>query len=157
MSETQETQAPISSLNNDDNESMRDPPFESASSKPSDIAPALAAMIATIRSSLVPHASPEARFAGVTACRSILVVLEAKPGQPLAPAPQSTAPSSPFAALLSQPGFLSKLAAMSRDELLDLLKKVTGTRSPRPQAPAINAPRFHIISIPQTRRPGGGL
>jgi hypothetical protein len=156
MDVTQETQgSATSNPSNEGNERVQDAPPGSASSEPSDIAPSLAAMIAAIRSALVRNASPEARLAGVTACRSILVVLEAKPGQPLTTAPQTASPSSPIATLVSQPGFLSKLAAMSRDELLNLLKQVTGAISPQPRAPTTGAPRFHIISIPHVRRPGG--
>ena len=96
----------------------------------------------------------EARAAGATACRSILTVLEAKAGQPLASEPQRPAsPASPIAALLKQPGFLTQLAAMSREQLLDLLKQVTGAMAPKTAAPATAAPRFHLIQIPQVRRP----
>jgi|SRR6185503_7799820 len=126
---------------------------EPASSEPDEIAAPLAAMIASIRSAVAPNASPQARTAGASACRSILTVLEAKPGQPLATAPPApTQPQSPLASLLSQPGLLTQLAAMSREQLLDLLKQVTGAASQRPQ-PATGAPRFHLIQIPQVRRP----
>lgn len=37
-----------------------------------------------LRAAVAKRASPEARAAGATACRSILTVLEAKPGQSLA-------------------------------------------------------------------------
>ena len=65
-------------------------------------------------------------------------------------------PQSPLAGLLSQPGLLAQLAAMSHEQLLDLLRKVTGAESPQPQSPATGGPRFHLIQIPQVRRPGGG-
>jgi hypothetical protein len=126
---------------------------------PNDIAPPLASLIASIRAAVTPSASAEARTAGANACRAILTVLEAKPGQPLAPTPQPTSPTaqpSPLAALLSQPGLLSKLAAMSRDELITLLKQITGAMPARPTTPTTAAPRFHLIEIPQVRRPGGG-
>jgi hypothetical protein len=130
---------------------------ESASSEPDDIAPPLAAMIASIRSALAPSAEPQARTAGASACRSILSVLEAKPGQPLIAAPPPpTQAQSPLASLLSQPGLLTQLAAMSREQLLDLLRQVTGAASPQPRSPTTGAPRFHLIQIPQVRRPGGG-
>jgi hypothetical protein len=124
--------------------------------EPLDVAPPLAALIAAIRSAAVRGASPEARAAGATACRSILTVLEAKPGQPLgAPPLAATPPTSPIASLLSQPGLLTKLAGMSREQLLDLLKQVTGAMPTRPHTPATIAPRFHLIQIPQVRRPSG--
>lgn len=130
---------------------------EPVSSDPDDIAPPLAAMIASIRSAVAPNASPQARTAGASACRSILTVLDAKPGQPLIAAPPApTQPQSPLASLLSQPGLLPQLAAMSREQLIDLLRKVTGAAAPQAQSPANGAPRFHLIQIPQARRPGGG-
>jgi len=130
---------------------------EPASSEPDEIASPLAVMIASIRSAVIPNASPQARTAGASACRSILTVLEAKPGQPLTAAPPApTQPQSSLAGLLSQPGLLAQLAAMSREQLLDLLRKVTGAASPQPQSPVNGAPRFHLIQIPQVRRPGGG-
>ena len=125
---------------------------------PDDIAPPLASLIASIRAAVTPSASAEARTAGANACRSILTVLEAKPGQPLAAMPQrtsSTAQASPLATLLSQPGLLSKLAAMSRDELITLLKQITGATPARPTTPTTAAPRFHLIEIPSVRRPDG--
>lgn len=126
-----------------------------ASSEPDDIAPPLAAMIASIRSAVAPNASPPARTAGASACRSILTVLEAKPGQPLIAAPPApTQPQSPLASLFSLPG-LTQLAAMSREQLLDLVKQVTGAASPRTLPPASGAPRFHLIQVPQVRRPDG--
>ena len=128
---------------------------EPTSPEPDDIAPPLAAMIASIRSAVVPNASPPARTAGASACRSILIVLEAKPGQPLIAAPPApTQPQSPLASLFSLPG-LTQLAAMSREQLLDLVKQVTGAASPRTQPPALGAPRFHLIQVPQVRRPDG--
>jgi len=122
---------------------------ESASA-PDVIAPPLAALIATIRAAVGHGASPEARAAGASACRSILMVLEAKPGQPLAVPPQpASAPTSPLMALLSQPGLLSKLAPMSREELLDLLRQVTGAMPTRTRTPASAGPRFHIVEVPR--------
>jgi hypothetical protein len=162
MSDTQEIQSDSENPASQRTDDAQDTRAEPASSEPTDTAPALAAMIAAIRSAVVPNASPEARAAGVTACRSILTVLEVKPGQPLAsPQPGSAQPgptgaASPVASLLSQPGLLTKLAAMSREQLLDLLKQVTGAAAQRTPSPATGTPRFHLIQVPQVRRPGGG-
>lgn len=153
--ETEETREPPEAPANPDTRSAQNTPSEPAPSE-ADVAPPLVALVTTIRSAVVRGASPEARAAGATACRSILTVLEAKPGEPLAAAPApTTSPTSPIAALLSQPGFLAKLAAMSREQLLDLLRQVTGAMPARPQTPTTAAPRFHMIQIPQVRRPGG--
>jgi hypothetical protein len=133
-------------------------PAGKSTAPPDDIAPPLASLIASIRAAVIPSASADARTAGASACRSILTVLEVKPGQPLAATPQrtsATAQASPVATLLSQPGLLSKLAAMSRDELITLLKQITGAMPVRPTTPTTAAPRFHLIELPSMRRPGG--
>ena len=133
-------------------------PAGEPTAQPADIAPPFASLIAAIRAAVTPSASAEARAAGANACRSILTVLEAKPGQSLAATPQrtsSTAQASPLATLLSQPGLLSRLAAMSRDELIALLKQVTGAMPARPTTPTTAAPRFHLIEVPSVRRPDG--
>jgi hypothetical protein len=157
MTDTQDTQTSNQSPTASDVDDAPTTRAEPASSEPDDIAPPLVAMIASIRSAVAPSASPEARIAGASACRSILTVLEAKPGQPLTAAPPApTQPQSPLASLLSQPGLLTQLAAMSREQLLDLLRQVTGAASPRTQSPATGAPRFHLIQIPRLTRPGGG-
>src|SRR5262245_39800105 len=136
MTDTQDTQAPTESSAAPESAAPT-PRAEPASSEVDDIAPPLAALIASIRAAVGPNASPEVRRAAASACRSILTVLEAKPGQPLTGALAApTQPSSPLASLLSQPGLLTKLAAMSREQLLDLLKQVTGAASQRTQTPA---------------------
>jgi hypothetical protein len=77
-------------------------PAEPVPAEPADVAQSLAAMLTSIRTAIARGASAEARAAGVNACRSILTVLEAEPGQPLAGAPSPAAPvASPIAALLS--------------------------------------------------------
>jgi hypothetical protein len=151
---------PIDIQDQDDtstSQAAAEPRSESANpapAPPDDVAPPIAALITSIRAAVAAGASAEARAAGATACRSILTVLEAKPGQPLAAEPQRPAsPSSPIAALLKQPGLLNQLAAMSREQLLDLLKQVTGAMPARSQTPSNGAPRFHLIQIPQVRRP----
>jgi hypothetical protein len=132
-------------------------PSEPASD-PDIFAPPVASLIASIRAALARGASADVRAAGASACRSILTVLDARPGQPLAALPPPpvapTSPTSPIAALFAQPGFLPRLAAMSRDELINLLKQITGAMPAHLQTPTTAAPRFHLIQIPQ-RRPSG--
>src|SRR5262245_1817611 len=85
---------------NPDTRCAQDTPSEPSPSE-ADVAPPLTTLIGAIRSAVAPGASPEARAAGATACRSILTVLEAKPGEPLAAAPgPATLPTSPIASLL---------------------------------------------------------
>lgn len=156
MTDTEDAQTIIQNATASEGDSTPSPPGGAVMSEPADITPPFAAMIAAIRSAVAPNASPQARSAGASACRSILIILEAKPGQPLIVAPPALPqPQSPLSSLLSQPGLLNQLAAMSREQLLDLLRKVTGAGSPRTQSPATGAPRFHLIQIPQVRRPGG--
>ena len=40
--------------------------------------------------------------------------------------------------------------------MIALLKQVTGAMPARPTTPTTAAPRFHLIEIPQVRRPGDG-
>src|SRR5204862_2198524 len=83
MTDTHDSQTPNPSAGAAEGADAPATRAESASSEPDDIAPPLGAMIASIRSAVAPSASPQARTAGASACRSILTVLEAKPGQPL--------------------------------------------------------------------------
>lgn len=152
MSDTQESKSAQEVHGTQDEPGARVEP----TAPPDEIAPPLVSLIASIRTALTRGASAEARAAGATACRSILTVLDAKPGQPLAASPQPlmapASPASPLASLLSQP-VLSRLAAMSREELINLLKQVTGAMPARAPTPSTAAPRFHLIEIPQVRRP----
>jgi hypothetical protein len=154
MPDTQETQTSEESTAAQTGDGVPNTRDEAVSSGPDNIAPPVAAMIASIRAALAANASSDARIAGASACRSILTVLEAKPGQLLGGRAAPTQPQSPLASLLSQPGLLTRLAAMSREQLLDLLRQVTGAASQRTQSPAAAGPRFHLIQIPT--RPGGG-
>lgn len=157
MSDTPESQSA-----QEPHDSAAEPsPRTEPAADPADVTPPLASLIASIRAAVARGASADARIAGANACRSILTVLEARPGQPLAlPPPQSSpippsSATSPIAALFAQPGVLARLAAMSRDELLGLVQQVTGAMPVRPHVPATAAPRFHLIQIPQTRRSNG--
>jgi hypothetical protein len=104
---------------------------------PGDKTALLHELVATIRASVAPGVSPEARAAGATACRAILTALEAQVGQPLGAAPSGPMAArgvpelaSPLARILSQftampreqlTGLLSQLAAMPREQLIEFL------------------------------------
>jgi hypothetical protein len=155
MSDTPESQSPPEVPDSpQDASTSREP-----TSEPDVITPPVANLIASIRAAVARGASTDVRAAGASACRAILTVLEARPGQPLAALPPppvaATSPTSPIAALFAQPGVLSRLAAMSRDELINVVQQVTGAMPARPQTPTTAAPRFHLIQIPQTRRSNG--
>jgi hypothetical protein len=157
MTDTLDTQAtePATVADNAEPRVATAEPAPAAPAAPDDIAPPLGALITAIRTAVAKGASPEARALGATACRSIATVLEALPGQPMTAAQQPASPAAPIAALLKQPGFLNQLAAMSREQLLGLLRQFTGATPARPQAPASGAPRFHLIQLPPGRRPDG--
>lgn len=150
MSDTPESQTPPE---------VSDSPQEASTpheptSDPDVITPPVASLIGSIRAAIARGASADVRAAGASACRAILRVLEARPGEPLAALPPSPvapiSPSSPIAVLFSQPGILSRLAAMSRDELINVVQQVSGVMPVRAHVPASAAPRFHLIEIPRT-------
>jgi hypothetical protein len=125
-------------------QSAQDAPLPpSASDNPHPLDP----LIASVRAAVAPGASAHARAIGTTACRSILMALEAQPGQPLTTA--ATPPASPLAAVLNQ------LAAMPREQIIEFLQELAASSSAA--ARPLAAPRFHLIEIPQRlRSPGGG-
>lgn len=131
-------------------------------------------LVATIRASVAPGVTPEARTAGAAACRAILAALEAQIGQPLVtttaarstiaqpPPPQ---PTSPLARILSQlaampreqlTGVLSQLAAMPREQLIDfLINRLRSALPPGTPTRVSPGPRFHLIQVPQVGKAGG--
>lgn len=130
-------------------------------------------LVATIRASVAPGVTPEARAAGAAACRAILAALETQVGQPLVAmtsvptatrvAPEST---STLARILSQlvampreqlTGILSQLAAMPREQLIDFMINRLRSALPSGTQTRVSAgPRFHLIQLPQVRPPGRG-
>ncbi len=154
MSDTPESQSPQEVHDSAADAAAPDEPTADADV----ITPPIASLVRSIRAAVARGASVDVRAAGASACRSISTVIEARPGQPLAALPPPpvvpTSPTTPIAALFSQPGFLARLAAMSRDELLNLVQEVTGAMPTRPQTPTSAAPRFHLIQIPQRRSNG---
>ncbi|HEX7841483.1 MAG TPA: hypothetical protein VF469_28615 [Kofleriaceae bacterium] len=152
MTDTEDTQTPPDAPAAQDAEATQYSPAAPSTQNVADQPNPLDDLIASIRASVAPGVSPEARAAGATACRAILTALEAQVGQPLAAVPPATA--SPASQLLSM---LPHLAAMPREQLLAFLrdKFPAGTPSSR-QPQRVAGPRFHLIQIPQPRRTGGG-
>jgi len=128
-------------------------------------------LVATIRASVAPGVTPEARAAGAAACRAILSALDAQVGQPLVATPtsmataQPTPPStSPLGRILSQfagmpseqlTGMLSQLAAMPREQLIEFLLTRLRSALPLGASTRVSAgPRFHLIQIPQVGKAG---
>lgn len=102
------------------------------------------ALIEDIRLATATAATDEVRAAGATACRTILIALEAKPGESLAPPSAPTVPDSPIAAMVAG------LRGVPVDQLLDLaISKLrtlvpaepTSTAAPRISIPLIQVPR----------------
>jgi len=128
-------------------------------------------LVATVRASVAPGVTPEARVAGAAACRAILTALETQVGQSLVPTTsQPTAtrvaqePTSPMARILSQlvgmpreqfAGLLSQLAAMPREQLIDfMINRLSRALPPGTQTRVSAGPRFHLIQIPQVGKAG---
>ncbi len=126
-------------------------------------------VIASIRVAIAPHATVEARAAGASACRTILTVLAAQPGEPLAgQGPPRSAPRGQLVDVVKElvtsqsspiDGMLAQLAAMPREQILAWLNERLRALAPAgaptaPTAPRTAAPRFHLIPVPQVRRPG---
>jgi hypothetical protein len=148
-------------------------PSEPDTPPPADKTALLHELVVTIRASVAPGVTAEARAAGAAACRAILTALEAQVGQSLVPttsssttSPASPAPTSPLARILSQltampreqlTGILSQLAAMPRGQLIDfLVSRLRNTLPPGTTTRVSAGPRFHLIQIPQIRPPGSG-
>ncbi len=133
---------------------------------PGDKTALLYELVATIRASVAPGVTPEARAAGAAACRAILTALEAQVGQSLVSTTSSPTttqatpePTSPLARILSQlvkmpreqlTTILSQFAAMPRDQMIDFLINRLRSALPPGAATRVSAgPRFHLIQIPQ--------
>jgi hypothetical protein len=93
-------------------------------------------LIETIRAAIVDGASEDARAAGASACRAILAALEAKPGEPVAPA---VPPSTNAAEIVAM---MSALRGVPTDQLLDIA--IAKLRSMVPE----QQPRVRSIKIP---------
>lgn len=100
-------------------------------------------IIQAIQAALAADATPEARSAGVSACRAVLGALEATPGLPMAAAQPS---SSPVAAIIAS------LRGVPVEQLLDLA--IAKLRSALPAGSDV-APATKGLSIPILPIPGG--
>ena len=146
-------------------------PDPAGTQPPADKTALLHELVATIRASVAPGVTPEARAAGAAACRAILAALETQVGQSLVPttsqpttARATQEPTSPLARILSQlvgmpreqfTGLLSQLAAMPREQLLDfLINRLRSELPPGTQTRVSAGPRFHLIQIPQVGKAG---
>ena len=100
------------------------------------------ATIDAIRAALAADAPPEARAAGIEACRAVLGALQAKPGEPLgAPRPVDTGSTAHAIA--------AAIRSTPPDQLLDML--ITKLRSAVPDAGKL--PASQKLNIPLVRIP----
>lgn len=104
-------------------------------------------MMDAIKAAVADNSTAETRAAGAAACRTLLAVLDAKAGEPIAqPAPTAPAPSSPVAAIATT------LRGVPLDQLADLLIAKLRTLVP-PDAQA-SVRRMHIPFVaPQLKAP----
>ncbi len=101
-------------------------------------------LLEAIRAATAPEASTETKEAGATACRTILIALEAKEGEPLA-LPVPVSPQVPEVAAL-----VAGLRGVPVDQLLDLAIARLRTMVPADQASQVH--RFTIPLVPVPRK-----
>jgi hypothetical protein len=109
-------------------------------------------LIESIKNALAPGASDEARVAGAQACRTILVALETRAGEPLAAATVSSSaamePSSPLQSAVAA------LRGMPAEQLLDLaIARLKAALPPGTEAPAVRRLNVPLVAMPGL--PGG--
>ncbi len=102
-------------------------------------------LIESIKNALASEASDETRLAGVQACRTILVALEAEAGQPM---PVPVPPLAPTSSSLET--IAAGLRGVPVDQLLDLAIAKLRTMVPAESVPKTSA-RFSIplVTVPR--------
>jgi hypothetical protein len=99
-------------------------------------------LLDAIRAATAPEATPEARAAGVAACRTILAALEATTGEPMAVA--APAVVSPIA------GIVGMLRGVPPDQLLDLaISKLRAALPAGIEVPPVQPLKFNIVPLPR--------
>lgn len=105
-------------------------------------------LLESIRAAVAADASPEARAAGASACRTFLTALEGTVGQPLG-AIVATPPMVPPIA-----DIVAALRGVPSDQLLDLaISKMRAALPTGTDVPKVRPLDFRLITVP---RPGGG-
>ena len=100
-------------------------------------------LIESIRSAIAEGASAEARAAGADACRALLTVLGAQPGEPIVPAtPIPQAPNPPIAAIVAA------IRGVPREQLMDLLIAKLRTLVPADHATPGRILNIHHVKVP---------
>ena len=97
-------------------------------------------LLEAIRIAVTPEATDESRAAGVEACRTILVALDAKLGRPMSASVLDTSP------LMTA---VSMLRGVPPDQLLDLaIAKLKASLPSGTDAPKVEPLKVHIIQLP---------
>ena len=101
-------------------------------------------LIESIRTAVADGASDDARHAGVHACRTILLALDTKKGEPLAqPVTEATSPLSPNIV-----GIIGALRGVPLEQLLDLAIAKLRTAVPAgAEAQPVHPIRFNLVPV----------
>ena len=96
-------------------------------------------ILESIRAAVAQGAAPEAKAAGIAACRAILAALEATPEQPMIPPPAV----SPIAAMVGA------LRGVPPDQLLDVaIARLRAALPPGTEVPAPTPLKMQIVPLP---------
>ena len=110
-------------------------------------------ILESIHLAVAADATPEARAAGIVACRTIVTALEAVPGQPLT-APAQPVPSPPPIDNSRIGAILGALRGMPPDKLLDVAIAQLRAKLPAgAEAPTARPIAFHLVPISGARKP----
>ena len=103
------------------------------------------ALIDAIVAAVAEGATEEARSAGAQACRTLLVALEAKEGEPMAaPVAAASASSSPDIAAV-----VASLKGVPIDQLLDLAIAKLRSMVPAEQVKAVQSFSVPLVKVPR--------
>lgn len=101
-------------------------------------------LLESIRAAVATGATDEAKAAGATACRTILIALEAKPGEPMAAPVPVAAQSQPEISAI-----VAGLKGVPVDQLLDLAIAKLRTMVPADKAPPVQRLAIPLVPVPR--------
>lgn len=102
-------------------------------------------MLEMIRAAVADGATDDSKRAGATACRTLLIALEANAGEPLTV-------TTPARAMTPLAAAVSALRHVPPDQILDLavekLRAAVAARTPNAPVAAPSRPPFHVQIVP---------
>ena len=104
--------------------------------QPAELPPQLEAVIGQIRAALVPGADAATKGAAAHACRVLLGVLDAQPGQPLQ-VPTAATAAAPAPTTAAAPAVVPTMEAPIDRFLARLVEKFGGDVAPDPEVPFV--------------------